>query len=257
MYQESAVCFGDNATPFHRILWHTWVHHLRWLVFWRSDSNRLWRSAHRQLDLGPLVADRAFAWLGRAEVAKCTARRHFSKQISLDETAEEGLAHHICRIRGRAGVRSSPCQNGRVFFAEYAFFSKPPVIPELFDPALDIGAGLATFFGVPVAGNWWLILFWLGWLAVNIGGEELLGRGCALPLQERVFGRYAWLVNGICWNLLIHAFMKWNFLTLMPISLAIPFLVQRYKNTWIGIYIHGLGNLMVLVILIPSIAGWV
>ncbi|MZR12152.1 CPBP family intramembrane metalloprotease [Maritimibacter sp. DP07] len=143
------------------------------------------------------------------------------------------------------------------FFAQFAFFAPPVIIPELFDPTLSLEAGLTTFFGAPVEGNWWLILFWLGWLVVNIGGEELLWRGYALPLQERVFGKYAWLVNGLCWNLLIHAFMRWNFVTLMPISLTIPFLVQRYRNTWIGIGIHGLGNLMVLVLLVPSIAGWI
>jgi len=142
------------------------------------------------------------------------------------------------------------------FFAEYSFFSTPSITPELFDPHLDIASGLETFFDVPVTGNWWLILFWIGWLVVNIGGEELLWRGYALPRQERVFGKYAWLANGLAWNLLIHAFMNWNFLTLMPISLTIPYLVQRYQNTWIGIYIHGFGNVLVLVILVPSIAGW-
>jgi membrane protease YdiL (CAAX protease family) len=142
------------------------------------------------------------------------------------------------------------------YLAGFQFISTPPVIPELFDPMLDIEAGLSTFFAVPVLGNWWLVVFWLGWLIINIGGEELLWRGYALPMQERAFGRYAWLVNGLCWNLLIHAFMFWNFVTLMPISLVIPYLVQRYANTWIGIYIHGFGNLLVLVVLVPSIAGW-
>lgn len=143
------------------------------------------------------------------------------------------------------------------FLSDFWFFSPPEILPELFDPKLDIEAGLTTFFAVPVKGNWWLVLFWLGWLVVNIGGEELLWRGYALPLQERVFGKYAWLVNGLCWNLLIHAFMRWNFLTLMPSSLVIPYLVQRRRNTWVGICIHGIGNLLVLALLIPSIAGWI
>lgn len=142
------------------------------------------------------------------------------------------------------------------FFAQLPLLPIPSVIPELFDPRINPEAGLETFFGIPVAGNWWLVLVWLVWLVVNIGGEEILWRGYALPLQERVFGSKAWIVNGLCWNLLIHAFMWWNFLTLMPISLAIPYLVQRYQNTWIGIYIHGFGNLLVLAILIPSVAGW-
>ncbi|MEO1044643.1 MAG: CPBP family intramembrane glutamic endopeptidase [Pseudomonadota bacterium] len=142
------------------------------------------------------------------------------------------------------------------YFAQFPFFAPPEIIPELFDPRLDISQGLASFLGVPVRGNWWLVLFWLGWLVINIGGEELLWRGYALPLQQRYFGKWAWLINGLCWNLLVHAFMRWNFLTLMPISLVIPFLVQRYQNSWIGIAIHGLGNALVLAILIPSIAGW-
>jgi membrane protease YdiL (CAAX protease family) len=143
------------------------------------------------------------------------------------------------------------------FLAQFAPFAPPTVIPELFDPNLDIAMGLETFLGVPVRGNWWLVAFWIGWLFVNIFGEELVWRGYALPRQEKIFGRYAWLVNGLCWNLLIHAFMRWNVLALMPVSLLIPFLVQRYKNTWIGIYIHGFGNLAVLALLIPSIAGWI
>ena len=139
---------------------------------------------------------------------------------------------------------------------DHSFVSTPSIVPALFDPRSDIGQGFSTFFGVPVEGNWWLIAFWLGWLVINIGGEEVLWRGYALPLQERYFGRFAWIMNGLCWNLLVHAFMYWNFLTLLPISLAIPYLVQRYKNTWIGVYIHGAGNLLVLADLVPSIAGW-
>ncbi len=133
----------------------------------------------------------------------------------------------------------------------------PPVIPELFSPDFDISSGLSTFLGVPVEGNWWLVLFWIGWLVVNIGGEEFLWRGYALPRQEKIFGKYAWLVNGLCWNLLFHAFMWWNFITLMPISLLLPYLVQRYRNIWIGVWLHGIGNLLVLALLIPAIAGWI
>lgn len=139
---------------------------------------------------------------------------------------------------------------------DHSFLATPSIIPELFDPRTDLDRGFSTFFGIPVAGNWWLIAFWLGWLIINIGGEEILWRGYALPLQERYFGRFAWIINGLCWNLLVHAFMYWNFVTLLPISLAIPYLVQRYQNTWIGVYIHGAGNLLVLAVLIPSIAGW-
>ena len=138
---------------------------------------------------------------------------------------------------------------------EWQPFAPPPGTPDLFDPFFDLEGGLETFFGVPLEGNWWILAFWAGWLIVNIGGEELLWRGYALPLQERVFGRHAWLINGLSWNLLVHAFMPWSYLTLLPISLIVPYLVQRQQNTWIGVIIHGLGNLLVLALLIPGIVG--
>lgn len=144
--------------------------------------------------------------------------------------------------------------SGSAFYlAQLPFFSTPPHLPELFDPNLDIANILPTFFGVETEGTLWLLGFWLCWMMINIGGEELLWRGYALPLQERFFGRFAWLINGLCWNMIIHAFMPWNMLTLLPISLTIPYLVQKYQNTWIGIYIHGFGNLLVFVLLVPSI----
>ena len=140
-----------------------------------------------------------------------------------------------------------------VYLSQFRFFSLPEGIPDLFNPSFKIENGLSQLFGIPLKGNWWLALFWLGWLTINIGCEEILWRGYALTLQEKFFGKYAWLVNGICWNILIHCFMKWNFIVLMPISLITPYLVQKYQNTWIGVIIHGTGNLLVFVILIPGI----
>lgn len=139
------------------------------------------------------------------------------------------------------------------FFAEFSFFIVPTGIPDLFNPSFHVENGLSELFGIPLKGNWWLLLFWLGWLIINIGCEEILWRGYALPLQEKYFGKYAWMVNGVCWNLLIHFFMRWNFVVLTPISLMIPYLVQKYRNTWIGIIIHGIGNSLVYVILVPGI----
>lgn len=54
---------------------------------------------------------------------------------------------------------------------------------------------------------------------------------------------------------LILAFMPWGYFTLLPVSLILPYLVQRHGSTWIGIIIHGLGNLLVLAVIIPGIAG--
>ena len=139
------------------------------------------------------------------------------------------------------------------WLSQFRLFSVPQGIPDLFNPHLELEHGLTQLFGVPLQGHWWLLVFWAGWLIVNIGCEEILWRGYALPLQERYFGKYAWLVNGLCWNLLIHWFLRWNCIALLPISLIVPYLVQKYKNTWIGVIIHGTGNLLVYVLLIPGI----
>lgn len=136
-----------------------------------------------------------------------------------------------------------------------SFFSPPEVLPELFSPFFDPTAGLTQFMGEPVKGNYWLILFWCLWLVVNIGGEELLWRGYALPRQKAVFGKWAWVVNGLMWNLLIHFFMRWTFIALLPTTLIVPYLSQKLDSTWPGIIIHGTGNLMVFIILIPAVMG--
>ena len=141
------------------------------------------------------------------------------------------------------------------FLAKFGFFKPPPGIPDIFNPALDISRGLKYLFGVEIKGAWWLIGFWAAWLLVNIVCEEVLWRGYALPLQEQYFGKYAWLINGLSWNILFHFFMRWNVLALLPISLMIPYLVQKYRNIWIGIIIHGTGNFLFFVILVPEIIG--
>jgi len=139
------------------------------------------------------------------------------------------------------------------YLAQFAFFAPPDGVPELFNPEFNIETGLTYFFGYPTYGQWWLLGYWLLWLLINIGGEEIVWRGYALPLQEKIFAKWAWLVNGLCWNLLVHFFMNWNLVALMPVSLIIPYLVQKYQNTWIGIILHGLGNLLLLALLIPAI----
>ncbi len=111
---------------------------------------------------------------------------------------------------------------------------------------------IETFFGLTVRGNPGVFFFWILWLVVNIGGEEILWRGYALPRMERAFGKWAWLVNGLCWNILIHAFMPWAWITLLPVSLVAPYLAQRFRSIWPSVCIHGIGNLLVFVVLIFS-----
>ena len=153
-------------------------------------------------------------------------------------------------------------RGGGVPYQRYARFhevmaedSGQTVLPALFDPRVALAVPPTEFMGVTLAGNWWVVAVWTGAFVVNIGGEELLWRGYLLPRQEAVFGRWAWLVNGLLWVVAVHAFMWWNLFGLLPTGLVTPYLVQRYGTTWAGVVVHGLGNALWLVLLVVGVVG--
>jgi membrane protease YdiL (CAAX protease family) len=132
---------------------------------------------------------------------------------------------------------------------------RPPVLPPLLDPLTPVDLPPSAFVGTPLRGTAWIVPFWTAALVVNIGGEELLWRGYVLPRQEAVFGRWAWLVNGLLWAVLVHAFMWWTLVGLLPTSLVTPYLAQRYETTWAGVVVHGLGNAIWVVVLAAGVVG--
>ncbi|MCC6397458.1 MAG: CPBP family intramembrane metalloprotease [Bacteroidetes bacterium] len=90
--------------------------------------------------------------------------------------------------------------------------------------------------------EYWLFLAWLPYFFFNIVGEEFLWRGYLLPRQASVLGRYAWLLNGFLWAV-FHIGIGWRIaILLLPIEFVVPYVVQRRKNTWLGIIIHGVYN---------------
>lgn len=98
-------------------------------------------------------------------------------------------------------------------------------------------------------GRYWILAAWLPFFVLNIVGEEFVWRSVVLPRQEVAFGERAWLVNGILW-LLFHAAFPWQVLvTLVPITLILPYVVQRRRSTWAGVIIHaGFGGAGFLVL---------
>jgi membrane protease YdiL (CAAX protease family) len=87
-------------------------------------------------------------------------------------------------------------------------------------------------------GRYWILGAWLPFFVLNILGEEFVWRGVALPKQEAALNGRAWLANGLLW-LLFHAAFPWQvLLTLAPITLILPYIVQRRRNVWIGVIIH-------------------
>ena len=109
---------------------------------------------------------------------------------------------------------------------------------ELIDGKFDPSPAFMSF--EPLSkGRYWLLLIWLPFWILNILGEEFLWRGVMLPRQEIAFGKYAWLIHGLGWGL-FHIAFDWQLLvTLTPLIFIQPYIVQKTKNSWAGVIMHG------------------
>jgi membrane protease YdiL (CAAX protease family) len=86
-------------------------------------------------------------------------------------------------------------------------------------------------------------------LLLNIFGEELFWRGIVFPRQELRHGKHTFLIHGFIWGF-AHLFQYWLVLPILLSSLALSYLIQRTKNTWIGIIAHILNNGLPFIIMI-------
>lgn len=88
-------------------------------------------------------------------------------------------------------------------------------------------------------GRYWLLLVWFPYWILNIMGEEFFWRGVMLPRQEIAFGKYTWVIHGFGWGL-FHVAFGWQLLiTLIPLIFIQSFIVQKTKNSWVGVIMHG------------------
>lgn len=91
-------------------------------------------------------------------------------------------------------------------------------------------------------GRYWLLAVWLPYWILNILGEEFLWRGVMLPRQEVAFGKYTWVLHGFGWGI-FHVAFGWQLLiTLMPLMFIQSYIVQKTKNSWTGVIMHGVIN---------------
>ncbi len=110
-----------------------------------------------------------------------------------------------------------------------------------FIPAPSTEVPFMNFHGFE-EGQYWLFIVWLPFFFFNIFGEELLWRGYILPRQEMAHGNWAWLINCLLW-VLFHACFGWGMIIfLLPLLAGIPYVVQKRKNTSIGIILHAIVN---------------
>lgn len=142
------------------------------------------------------------------------------------------------------------------WLARWPLFSPHPVFPAEFGPG-GTGAHIpGAFMGMSITGVGWVaVVYLLGWF-FNIAGEELWFRGYILPRQEKAFGKHAWIANGLMFTF-NHIWQPWNLIVLLPGALASVWIVQRRKNTWIMIIVHGLLNASVLVMILLNALGFV
>jgi len=87
--------------------------------------------------------------------------------------------------------------------------------------------------------EWWIFLIHTFYFLSNILGEEFLYRGYILPRQEIKHGRSAWIINGTLWTM-THIGTGLSIVTMIPLLFVVPFIVQKQKNTLVGIILHGL-----------------
>ena len=140
------------------------------------------------------------------------------------------------------------------WLASMPLFAPHPAFPP------DLGPGTAgalvpgVLFGMPLKGQWWLILVYaIGWL-LNVIGEELWYRGWMLPRQELAFGKHAWLINALMFTFQ-HTFQPWNYLAMLPGSLFVVYAAQRRCNTSLSLIWHSVLNVSLLLFIIQGVIG--
>lgn len=93
-----------------------------------------------------------------------------------------------------------------------------------------------------VKGEHWMLLVWLIMFFFNIVGEEIFWRGYIMPRQEISYPKSAWIINAILWGV-FHISFGWQLLVILtPTLVILPYAVYKTKNTLVGIFIHGIFN---------------
>jgi membrane protease YdiL (CAAX protease family) len=141
------------------------------------------------------------------------------------------------------------------WLASIPFFAPPTYLPSLLDPRITSTSIPAEFLGIPLKGNWWILLVQTGILFFNIFGEEFWWRGYILPRQELTHGKHTWWIHGLLWTA-FHSFWKWDLFSLMPGLLLLSYVVYRQKNTTPAIIWHWLNNGLTLIAVLLGILGF-
>jgi len=100
--------------------------------------------------------------------------------------------------------------------------------------------------GLPLNGQYGLVLLMAITLLLNILTEELYFRAWMLPKLSR-YGGWSWVINGIFFAL-YHTFQFWLFPTLLVASLFFAFIFYKSKSIWPSFAAHLIGNFLLSIL---------
>ncbi|MCP4228161.1 MAG: CPBP family intramembrane metalloprotease [Actinomycetia bacterium] len=107
----------------------------------------------------------------------------------------------------------------------------------------------------PLEGAWWLLAIFVPLLVFNIIGEELIFRGVLLPKMHGVFGRWAWVANGVLFAF-YHLHQPWGIaVTIIDGALLMAWPAQRFRSTTMAMIVHGAQVPFILALIVLVILG--
>ncbi|MCU7497322.1 MAG: CPBP family intramembrane metalloprotease [Ignavibacteria bacterium] len=134
--------------------------------------------------------------------------------------------------------------------AQIGFLAPPDFFPAEINPTKIPRDGYIMDY--KLSGQYWIAIIYFIAVVTNVLGEEFLFRGMILRRQIVKYGNRAWLYHGVIWTLW-HFFWKWNLISILPFGLALSYTVYKKQNVLTGIIVHGLMNMLPLVLIIIEI----
>ncbi|WKZ34765.1 MAG: CPBP family intramembrane metalloprotease [Anaerolineales bacterium] len=124
----------------------------------------------------------------------------------------------------------------------------PAYMPFFLNPAIDpMTADMSIVSpGLPLGGNYGILILMGITLLLNILTEELYFRAWMLPKLSR-YGAWSWVMNGTLFAL-YHTFQFWLFPTLLVASLFFAFIFYKSKSIWPSFAAHLIANFLLSIL---------
>lgn len=121
-------------------------------------------------------------------------------------------------------------------------FVPPMWWPAASNPRIDINGAADVFPDVDLTGNLLFVILYFGiGLIFNVLGEEIYYRGYLLPYMHGVFGKGAWIANGVLFTLK-HVYQRWLYPGILVGGLCFAFGAGPLGSLPVAIAYHWTGN---------------